>query len=174
MYMTKRSMNYLIALLLVLVPLSATALEAGETVAEPRLMLWLTESIGATDASQCNLHTTSNIAHPLPAITPAVTEKDVIAWDLNTVLITLDPARFNSGNAIYALQDHCFILAIEGKMVASGVVLSSYSARYIRFPTLRVFNRKEEIDVQLTSDFTGYNSTPILVNKIDAVLGRKN
>jgi hypothetical protein len=105
---------------------------------------------------------------------PAFTEKDVIAWDLNNALITLNPARFNRDKSVNALQDHCFVLAINGERVASGVVLSSYSARYIRFATLRVFSHKEEIAMQLTSDFTGYNSTPILVNKIDAVLGRKN
>ena len=70
------------------------------------------------------------------------------------------------------MTEHCFILAIDGKRIRSGVVLFSYSARLIRFPVLQINNLGGKLELQLTSCLCS-GSQPIHVDEMDAVLGNK-
>lgn len=116
--------------------------------AEPeRLALWVTEPIGMTNGSQCVLQPSA----ALPSTPPALTEKDVAAWNPTEGKWKLDPTRFAGDQAAGNLQDRCFVLAIDGKLVNSGLALAPYSARLSGFPTLIVSNKGNEVTLQLLS-----------------------
>jgi hypothetical protein len=101
-----------------------------------------------------------------------LTEQDIAAWDAHSARWTLKPSRFAAPAAAHNLQDHCFVLAIDGKLVSSGAVLSSYSARLITFPTLSVLTQSNAVSLQLNSGHRGTRSQPIHVAALDAVLAR--
>ena len=158
------------AMLVVLTVFSPAAAAEVTQVAAPRFMLWITEPIGATNAIQCNLQISPATFLKLQMNKSTLTEQDVIAWDTRKALWTLDPVRFGRSKSMEELQDHCFVLAIDGKLASSGVVLADYSARLIRFPTISVHHRNEFLDMQLTEGFYGSHSQPILVDEINTVL----
>jgi hypothetical protein len=155
-----------LALLLIglVISVNAAAVDA------PRLMLWVTDSIGASNAAQCKQEELP--APKLPTRAPTLTEQDVAAWDAHSARWTLKPSRFATADAAHNLQDHCFVLAIDGKLVSSGAVLSSHSARLITFPTLSVLTQNNAVSLQLNSGHRGPRSQPIHVDALDAVLAR--
>lgn len=158
-----------VAMLFALVEMPSTVAAEILSPFTPRLELWITEPIGATNASQCNLQASPAT---LPLTQPTLTEQDIIAWDSSKAFWTLNPVRFSRSNAMQQLQDHCFVLTIDGKLLSSGVVLAAYSARLIRFPTISVHHRNKFLDLQLTGGFYGSHSQPILVNELNAVLAK--
>lgn len=149
--------------------LCATAIAAAADA--PRLALWITDSIGATNGSKCRFPNAA-VSLRLPTTTPTLTEQDVIAWNANQGRWTLAPDRFPVSAAFDKLQDRCFVLAIDDKLAASGVVLASYSARLIDFPAISVINQKDKLDLQLTSTFHGSFMHPIQTEALNAVLGQ--
>ena len=156
-----------LAFLLIGLALSASAAATDA----PRLMLWVTDSIGTGNADQCKLAKLP--AATLPTRAPTLTEQDVTAWDAHSARWRLNPTRFTAANAAHTLQDHCFVLAIDGKLVSSGVVLSSYSARLITFPTLSVSSQNNVLSLQLNSGHQGDRSQPNNVEALDAVLAQR-
>ena len=154
--------------------LSGPAISAAATPAAPaRLQLWVTDSLGMGNGDKCAILGRSGLADApaLPTTRPTVTEKDVVAWKAGNASWTLDPARFAGIEAGLKLQDHCFVLAIDGRMISAGLVLSSHSARLTGFPTLSVSNRGERLELQLASGNHGRYARPIHVELLDAVLG---
>jgi len=146
---------------------------ASSAADAPRLALWIIDSIGVlSSATQCNLQMTPTGAPGLPATEPTLTENDVTAWDAGKGRWTLNSARFSYTDAAQKLQDRCFVLAIDGKLVSSGVVLSAHSARLTRLPTLSVYNHKHSLDLRLTSSNGGSHSSLIHVDVLNDVLGR--
>ncbi len=135
----------------------------------PRLRLWITDPIGA-DASQCVRSESSTDITRLLGIPPTLTELDVTSWDMADARWQLNPDRFPASNARQQLEDHCFALMLDGELISRGVVLSSYSARLIRFPTIVVTKRGQLLDLRLTSSFYGSSMKPIHVKALDAVL----
>lgn len=95
----------------------------------PALSLWVTTPIGATNGSQCA------VPGALPQNAPTLTEQDISAWNAQRQRFYLDNKRF-AAKSEYDLVDHCFVLAIKGKEVARGLVLSGHSARLSNLPTL--------------------------------------
>ncbi len=144
---------------------------AFSATAEPpaRLMLWITDPIGATSGSRCQLPESTVAAPRLPTIQPTLTEGDVIAWNADNGRWTLNPVRFASGDAHAKLHDRCFVLAIDGKLISSGVVLSSHSARLIGFPTISVSNQNNALDLRLTSSNHESHLQLIHIDALDAV-----
>lgn len=64
----------------------------------------------------------------------AVTEPVRLQWPGGgTILGTGQAARSTS---ISVLQDHCFRLELDGRVLTGGAILSQHSARIIRFPVL--------------------------------------
>ncbi len=131
-------------------------------------MLWVTESIGASNATQCKLAEFN--APSLPSGAPTLTEQDVTGWEAKGALWTLNSTRFAVADAGHVLNDHCFVLAIDGMLVSSGVVLSSYSARRITFPTISVSNQNLAVTLQLNSGHQGDRSQPIHVSALNSIL----
>lgn len=152
--------------------LSSLAFSATACAADaPRLMLWVTDSISATNGAHCRL---AELPAPtLPALQPSVTEQDVTAWDPLSARWTLNPARFAVAAAAHTLQDHCFVLAIDGKFVSSGVLLSEHSARLIDFPTISVSTQDNVLSLQLNSSHRGGHRRPIHVDALNGVLGQR-
>jgi hypothetical protein len=153
--------------------LAALTLSAAVNATEPaRLTLWVTDQIGATRGDQCEQNPSSAAVAGLPVTLPTLTEHDVIAWNAEDAHWTLNPERFTSKNAIQTLEDRCFVLAIDGKWVSSGIVLSSYSARLTGLPTLSVIRKNKMLYLQLTSGNHGEHSRLIHVEALNAVLGQ--
>lgn len=131
---------------------------AGTALADaPRLQLFITAPIGASDAGMCYQPT------PLPARLESppkagvvLTEQDVVKWERESGRWTIDPARFAGDQAGWKLADHCFVLAIDGRVVTNGVVLWSHSERLIRFPTVSITADDKLLVLQLTSEFGVY------------------
>jgi hypothetical protein len=154
-------------LLLSILVCSATACFAGS----PRLALWVTDPIGVKPAEVCSPDSPSARAGGLPATAPTVTELDVTAWSRDNGRWTLNPERFARSDAAPKLRDHCFVLAIDGKLVTRGVMLSSHSARLTRFPTISVYEGDHTAYLRLTSGNQGEGSRLIHAEALDAVLG---
>jgi len=143
-----------------------------------RLAVWITEPIGTTSGIQCDLEASPGsvgrlLEMPLPAMPPTLTERDVSAWDGTTARWTLDAERFTGSESAQKLQDHCFLLAIDGKLVGSGIALSEYSARLTGFPTLIIMNRNNVLALELLSSNHGTQMRHIHYEAIDAVLRGK-
>lgn len=138
----------------------------------PRLALWLTDSIGASSGDKCDLTTSQIDASGLLATKPILTESDVVAWNRETGRSTLNPVRFSSTDE-QTLQDHCFVLAVDGKPISSGMLLSSHSARLTGFPTISIISHNNALDLQLTSGNHGNHMRLLHVDALDAVLRQK-
>jgi hypothetical protein len=134
-----------------------------------RLALWITEPIGLDAVDKCVAPAKPQTA-PLPDTAPTLSEADVIGWNPETARWTLQATAYTATEAMQKLQDHCFVLAIGGKPISRGVVLSSYSARLTRIPTLSVFYQDNTLSLQLNSGSHGGVRNPIHVQAIDAVL----
>jgi hypothetical protein len=140
----------------------------------PRLALWITEPIGASDGSKCGLARIplSGAPFPLPETSPTLTERDVNAWDNSTARWTLNPARFAASGDGQKLEDHCFVLALDGKPAASGMVLSSYSARRTDLPTIITTRKGNTLVLELLSSSHGSSVRHLHVGALDSVLGQ--
>lgn len=153
--------------------LAGLACSAAASAADPaRLGLWITDRIGNTSGNECDLSASPASASNLPAIPPTLTEYDITVWNADKARWTVNPDEFSVGGAA-KLQDRCFVLAIDGKLVTSGVVLSSHSARMTGFPTISVYARNDALDLQLTSSNHGKHMRLIHVDRLDAVLGQR-
>jgi hypothetical protein len=159
-------------LLLAGLALSATINNAAiaSNADTPRLAFWVTEPIGATSGSQCMLPASAS----QPSTPPTITERDVKAWNRETGKWTLDVTGAAIGAAAQKLQDRCFVLAIDGKLINSGVVLSSHSARLTGFPTVSMIILNDALDLQLTSSNHDKSMRLLHVDMLDAVLRLKN
>jgi hypothetical protein len=140
----------------------------------PRLALWITEPIGATSGSQCDLARIPlpGVPFPLPETPPTLTERDVNAWDSTTARWTLNPARFAASDAGQKLEDHCFVLALDGKPASSGIVLSSHSARLTGLPTITAIRKDNTLVLELLSSYHGSSMRHLHVEALDSVLGQ--
>jgi len=143
------------------------ALLSGPALAQPRLAIWITPSFAATDAAACRL---SPAALEQVGGSPTLTEQDVVHWEAKTARMRLDPARFGRADA-GKLADHCFVLALDGKKISSGVVLRSYSARLVRLPALSVIEHEKFLELRLQAEFTGVHNPPLLLrDELDEIL----
>ncbi len=156
-----------LALLLVALVFSTTASAGGAA----RLMLWVTDSMGTTDGAQCALP--SSPTRALPTRAPTLTEQDVTTWDAKNARWTLNPTKFTPAAIVSTLQDHCYLLVLDGKLVSSGVLLSGHSARLTGFDTLSVYTQNHAPYLQLTSGNHGSHSRLIHVDALQAVLGQR-
>lgn len=153
--------------------LAGLAFSAGVLAADaPRLTLWVTDSISTTHITQCHIPANSLASVDLPTSLPTLTESDVSAWDPARGLWTLPPARF-AAQGRNKLEDHCFMLAIDGKLISSGVVLSSHSARLTRIPTISVYTRSNRVELQLIAGYDGNQRRLIHGDKLNEVLRDK-
>lgn len=154
---------------LLLSSLAWTILSLPATAAEsPRLALWITEPIGTSSGIQCNFADADSIK--LPVMAPTLTEQNVSAWERSTARWTIDAAMFAS---TAELEEHCFILAIDGKAIESGAVLANHTARLTGYPTLSVIHRDKVLDLQLLSSNHGSHMRLKHVDALDSVLGSK-
>lgn len=153
--------------------LAGFALSAAASAADPaRLALWITDPIGNTSGNQCDLTASPSSVPNFPTTPSTLTEYDISAWDAEKARWTLNPDGFPVSDAA-KLQDRCFVLAIDGKLISSGVVLSSHSPRMTGFPTISVYARNDALDLQLTSSNHGKHMRLIHVERLDAVLGQR-
>jgi len=65
------------------------------------------------------------------------------------------------------------VLAVDSKLISSGVVLSSHSSRLTGFPTLSVDSQNNALNLQLTSINHGSHSRLIHVETLNAVLEQR-
>ncbi len=151
--------------------MSAWMLVSGLALADaPRLTLQITAPIGATNAAQCQYASTKS-KQAAQSDSVILTEQDVIAWDGSTGTWTLDPVRFNNAN-VMQLVDHCFVLTLTGQRPIRGVVLYSFSARLIEFPTIAVTPRNNALVLQLQS-VSGVRNDPLYTPMLHRVLNDK-
>jgi len=116
-----------------------------------------------TDINQCN-----------HALTPSdkniiIRENDIVEWNPKTGYWTLDSMKFSRNDILKQLQDHCFNLIIDNQLVTKGAIVSSYSARLIRLPTIILKTTQSRIDLQLNSGH-GNNEKLIFIDKLNEVL----
>ena len=145
---------------------TALAFSANAVAAEPpQLARWVTDTIGMTNGSQCVLPEST----PLPSVPPTLTEKDVAAWNAAEGKWRLDPIRFAGDEGAYKLADRCFVLAIDGQLMSSGLALFSYSARLTGFPVLIINTRDKAVDLQLLAGNHVGRARLLHVDKLDKV-----
>ena len=135
----------------------------------PHLALWITDSIHVINENQCNLSKSGAAFPMLPDTHPTLTERDVTAWNAKNAHWSLNSSRFPRDSRM-DLADHCFILAVEGKYLSSGVVLNSNSARLIQFSTLKVYMVNQGLDLHLTADSRLRDSPSIHADIIGKIL----
>lgn len=103
--------------------------------------------------------------HPVPATT-RIGEGDVVEWVAWGAKWRLDPARFPPSSAT-TLTDRCFELAIDGRLLERGLVLSSHSARLTGFPTIGVIREGGALWLQLTSGNHGMHVRALRVEELE-------
>lgn len=162
-------------LLQALIP--AAALWCTQAAAEaPRLSLWFSEAIGASNAEQC--------ARPAPLdnmklealraqVTHRLDDRDVVLWDPATATWTLRDAGVPARKLAWQLVDRCFMLWIDGKPAAAGVALWTHSARLVSMPVLGVSVEDGALSVRLGADHGGSSSVPVVYERIKEVLKTK-
>lgn len=154
--------------------LASLALSATSYASDtPRLALWITESLGTGAGDNCKPWITPKESLGLPSTPPTLTERDIVAWDRKSAHWSLDTKRFPEG-AAKKLQDHCFVLAIDGKLISNGLVLSESTERLTAFPTISVYDRNNALYFQLTSGNHGSDTRLIYVDALNAVLGTRD
>lgn len=150
--------------------LAGLALVSGTAFAEPpRMSLSITQPIGAAAGDLCVKDT---IREPLPVGGLMLTERDVASWEPATGIWVLDPARLSGFDNGWRLVDHCYELAIDGKVISKGMVLWMHSARLIRFPVLLVASQKKSLSLQLRSGH-GHGTHLIHGDKLNEVFRHK-
>lgn len=133
----------------------------------PALSLWVTTPIGATNGSQCGE------PGALPQAAPTLSEQDISTWSAQQQRFNLESKRF-AAKSEYELVDHCFVLAIKGKEVARGLVLSSHSARLSNLPTLYLQSKKTGLQGGFYQAARGLGGSPALNHPaLLDVLGRR-
>jgi len=150
--------------------LSLLIASGSATAQDHTLALWITEPLGVDSVEKCQ-STGQTLPNSLPNTAPIISEKDVIKWDAKMAHWTLKKAKFSQAEAIEKVQDHCFVLALNGKIVSRGVVLSSYSARLTKMPTITTFYHEDALSLQLNAGNVAGIRKTILTKEIDAVLG---
>lgn len=148
--------------------LSVLLAPATASAQTPRLMLSITESIGASNGSQCVAEDLS----PAPPAGMTLTENDVTAWNPADGRWTLDPARFSESGAGNEISDHCFVLALDGRIVSSGLALWAYSARLTGYPTLNIIPKDGALILQLTSG-NHRNIRLLHAQELDSILSNR-
>lgn len=131
----------------------AESVEAERTHSQHvRLQLWVIDTIGTGNGSACEFAGDA----VLPSSSPTLTERDVAHWDK-----VAERWHLGSNSLLSGLLDRCFVLAVDGKLLSSGLVLSSRSARLNGLNTLNVYANKQGAYLQLTSGNHGQHSRTI-------------
>lgn len=146
--------------------LSLLACSSASAAEVPRLALWITDPIGLKPVEVCAQPLAPGME--LPVTAPSLTDRDVTGWNRDSGRWTFSPASLAGGES--RLKDHCFVLAIDGRLVSRGVVLSSHSARLVEFPVISVHDHDHATDLRLTSGNNGLGARRIHVEALDAVL----
>lgn len=139
----------------------------------PRLMLWATESIGITNGDKCGISVETAQNAKLPTEPPTLTEKDIASWNPDNGRMRLASDHATTKKIMKLLRDHCFILALNGRIVERGIALDPESARMTGLATLTIYRDKNAPYLQITSGNHGFNSQVIHSTAIDAVLGNR-
>lgn len=142
----------------------------------PRLSLWITEAIGATNAAQCALPAMQDDMQAAALrmnVTYRIDDTDVAAWDPATATWLLRTTDIPAREHARRLADHCFLLWLDGKPAASGVALSTYSARLVSMPVLGVHVAGNTLSLRLGANHAGRLSAPVARHGIDEVLRMK-
>lgn len=136
----------------------------------PRLELITTEPIGQSSGSQCVL---PDGVFPEPSASgTTLSERDVVRWEAWNATWTLDSQRFPAGVAREQLADRCFVLAIDGKPIVSGLALPVDSGHLTGYPALNVIPRNGEMVLQLTLG-NHHHIRLMHEHALDAVLGNQ-
>lgn len=122
-----------------------------------RFKLFILDPIGVSDVSQCNLSPTNTLLKT-EKIKLTITEKDVDTWDAKTARWTLNPERFRRNDIENNIKDHCFYMMIDDKVLCSGVILSSRSSRFIKFPTIQLVSSHNGLYFQLKSSHRSHDN----------------
>lgn len=156
-------MRGFVSCLLIALLCTANTVSAQQT----RLELLITEEIGMTNGVQCKLLP----AQSLGKVSLSLNEHDVIEWNPDNAHWTIKPTKIR--NPHQSLFDHCFVLNIDGVRVASGMVLSSHSARLVTFPVLNIFTQNGTTSLQLLSNKSGSSVQYIQEKKLNEVFGSR-
>lgn len=138
----------------------------------PRMELLVSDGLEMKDIKQCAV-SSEYLSLMMANARVKISENDVIAWNPATARLTLNPSKFSNDDVYRKLQDHCFYLKIDGKLITSGPVLSSHSARLSKFPTMKVYSSEKGLDLQLVSGNSS-NAKPIQNKLLDSVLHEKH
>lgn len=147
--------------------LSACAQTAHETpqnqARQNQARLWLVEPTlprpdGPADSLiDCPARAESAARERLPWATPLAAAAQV-QWQGGTFTL---PATPGASADPTPLQDRCFALEVDEKLVATGAVLSRHSARLLRFPVLTLMSDPgQPLVFQLTALFPADLATP--------------
>jgi hypothetical protein len=142
----------------------------------PRLSLSITEAIGATDARQCALPARLVQMHPeswKKKITYQVTDADITGWDPVKGIWNVSGASIPAPDIARRVVDRCFIILVDGKPVASGVALWTYSARLMRMPVLGVSASADSVSFRLGANYASQSSMPVVWDAINKALEGK-
>ncbi|WP_255990119.1 hypothetical protein [Chitinolyticbacter albus] len=162
-------------LLKILIP--AAVLCSAQAAAEtPRLSLWITEAIGATDAGQCAqpaLHSEMKLAALRAKISDRIDDADIAFWNPATATWTLGDAATPASDRARQIADHCFVLWINGKPTAAGVALWTHSARLVHMPVLGVSVADGALSLRLGAQHGASPNPPLAFEGINEVLKEK-
>ncbi|MFA6189613.1 MAG: hypothetical protein WC680_10095 [Sulfuricurvum sp.] len=136
-----------------------------------RMELLIADMLEMKDVQQCAV-SSEYLGLMMANASVKISENDVIAWNPTESRLTLNPLKFSKNEVIKRLQGHCFYLRIDGKLITSGPILSQYSARLSKLPTMKVYSSAKGLDLQLVSG-NSTNAKPIQNKSLDSVLRQR-
>ena len=147
---------------------AAWAWIAGSAFAQaPHMVLMFGPRMDMPDGAIC----AAMMARP-DAVTQRLTEADMIGWHAEHGRMALDPTRFPAETAMPGLMDRCFALAIDDKLVETGLALSVNTPVLTGYPTFNVSARQGTLELQLTSSNHGRHIRLVHRDALHAVLAQ--
>lgn len=140
-----------------------------EKADDERLQIWVTRALAAADLSQCHRQP----AQPLPETRPTLNAADIRLWVPESASMQLDRYPGLTRDLQWRLQDHCFVMAVDGQFLAAGVILSSNSARLSEQPTLELHAGNGALALQLLGGNSGAIRSPAHVQALQSVFAHR-
>jgi len=135
--------------------------------------IWPTQSIATTGDFASSCQTPNRVIPKYTSVAPAVTERDIAAWDESNGKFTLKETNWKTQELKELLLDRCFVLVVNGRILTQGVILSSHSARLSTIPTLSVFSENDKLILQFNagnrSTSASGEATPIYLQELKEV-----
>lgn len=135
------------------------AMSAPAVVHAAESRLWIVETNGPGNLSDCPAHATQAVA-TLSAQARLLASDAEVRWEGGNFTVRGEGGREEE---LGQLWDNCFALVVDGQVIAAGAILLPYSARLLRLPVMQLLTRRqgERLVFELNPSFPASLGLPV-------------